>query len=243
MSDINTILQNLGLTEKESRIYLSCLEIGSGTVQEVATKSGVKRTNIYNLLGEMKKKGLLSEVKQDKKTLLIPENPGVLVKRAQNNLKNIQNSLPEIMGIFNIPGSKPKVKFFEGVEGLKRAYNDIIETGETNYGFSDYEKMFQAIDADWLWEFPSKRVTKKIFFYCIAKDGSQGKKMKSKDKEHLRQTKLTEDLRLDTEINVYGNKVSFHSFRRPYAAVIIEDRAIAESIKSIWQGWWNLLPE
>jgi HTH-type transcriptional regulator, sugar sensing transcriptional regulator len=243
MSDINTILQNLGLTEKESQIYLGLLEIGSGTVQEIATKSGVKRTNIYNLLSGMKNKGLISEVKQDNKTLLIPENPDVLVKRAQDNLKNIQTSLPEIIGIFNTPGNKPKVKFFEGKEGLKRAYQDIVDTGETNYGFSDYEKMFQAIEPDWLWQFPTKRVAKKIFFYCIAKNGPNGRAMRDKDKEHLRKTKLTKDLKLDTEINVYGNKVSFHSFRRPYAAVIIEDRAIAESIKSIWQGWWNLLPE
>jgi len=56
MTDINKILRNLGLNEKEAKIYLACLELGSATVQEVAQKSSIKRTNIYNLLGSLKKK-------------------------------------------------------------------------------------------------------------------------------------------------------------------------------------------
>jgi hypothetical protein len=55
----------------------------------------------------------------------------------------------------------------------------------------------------------------------------------------MRETKLFRELKLDTEINVFENKVAMLSFRRPYSAVIIEDRAIAMSLKSIWDGWWN----
>jgi len=39
----------------------------------------------------------------------------------------------------------------------------------------------------------------------------------------------------ETEVNIYGNKVALISFRRPYAGVIIEDRAIAQTLKSVWK--------
>lgn len=240
MSDINNILQNLGLDDKETKIYLALLELGSGTIQEVAQKSGVKRTNVYNFIGSMKDKGIVSEVVEDNKIILVPENPNVLVTRAENNYQEVKQALPELMGIFNLPGNKPKVKFYEGVEGLKKAYNEMLESGEKAiYGFSDYKKLFEAIPEDWAWNFPERRKENKITFYCIAKNDEWGRKVQAKDKEHLRETRLADSVQFDTEINIYGNKVAMMSFRRPYSAVIIEDRAIAMSMKSIWQGWWN----
>jgi len=244
MLNINLTLQNLGLNDKETSIYLALLELGSGTVQEVAKKSGVKRTNIYNFIGPLKEKGIVNEVTEDEKIILIPENPQVLVKRAENNFHEIKTALPELMGIFNTPGNRPKVRYYEGTEGLRRGWDDLLETQTKNakvYAFSDYEKMFGQFPADWLWYVPETRVKKGIFFYCVAKDGTQGKKIKAKDKKQMRETKLFKDLQLDTEINIYDNKVLLMSFRKPYTAIIIEDQAIAVSMKSIWQGWWEKL--
>ncbi len=246
MSDINKTLQNLGLDPKETKIYLALLELGSGTIQEVAKKSGVARTNIYNFIGPLKNKGVISEIKEGDKIILIPENPEVLVKRAENNYQEMKNALPELMSIFNLPGSKPKVRFYEGLEGLKKGWDDLLDTRESGgkmYAFSDYEKMFEAFSVDFPWYVPEKRAKKKIFFYGVAKDGAKGREVQAKDEEQMRETRLSRDLQLDTEINIFENKVAMLSFRRPYSAVIIEDRAIAISLKSIWQGWWDGLGE
>lgn len=240
--DLNNTLQNLGLDDKEAKIYLALLELGSGTIQEVAQKSGVKRTNIYNFIGPLKEKGIISEVIEDDKIMLVPENPYVLVKRAEKNYGEIKTALPELMGIFNLPGTKPKVRFYEGIEGLKRGWYDLLNTRENGgvmYGFSDYEKMLEAFPNDFPWFVPEMRAKKKIYLYGIAKDGPKGREVQAKDKEHFRETKLFKDLQLDTEINVLENKVAMLSFRRPYSAVIIEDRAIAMSMKSIFRGWWG----
>ena len=101
--------------------------------------------------------------------------------------------------------------------------------------------MLETLTEDWWWKFPPRRVANKIFFYSIAKDGPRGREILSRDKNDMRETRLVKNIQLETEINIYGNKVMMVSFRRPYAAVIIEDRAIAMSMKSIWQGWWNMM--
>jgi len=160
-------------------------------------------------------------------------------------MSDIRQAMPQIMGIFNLPGSKPKVRFYEGKEGLKKGWHDLFDiktAGGKMYGFSDYEKMLEAFPTDFPWFVPKLRASKKIFLYGVAKDGPKGREVKSKDKEQLRETRLVKNLQLDTEINILENKVAMLSFRRPYSAVIIEDRAIAMSMKSLWQGWWNSLP-
>ena len=238
--NLTQTLQSLGIDDKQAAVYLAALELGTATVGEVAKKAGVKRTSVYNFLAEMKTAGLISEIKKGRTSLITPSDPQTLIARAQDNLKNIKSALPELLGLFNLPAHKPKVRFYEGVDGIKTAYQDILDTAQTIYGFSDYEKMFALMPADYLWSFPVERVNKKIKFHCIAQEGPMGRMVKKKDREQLRETRLVKT-DFETEINIYGNKVAMMSFRRPGAAVIIEDAAIAKTLKSVWRAWWENL--
>jgi len=231
-------LEQLGIDDKQAKVYLAALELGSATVQELAEKSGIKRTSIYNFLEEMKQLGLLTEIEEGRHSLLIAEDPNVLLQRANQQVQNITKLLPNLMGVFNLPGNKPKVRYYKGIEGIKNAWIDIIATKETIYSFSDYEKMFKAMPDEWAWNIPEQRVENKIFFYCVAKDGPWGRKVKKKDKQQMRETRLIKNINFETEVNIYGNKVMMLSFRRPYAAVIIEDRAIALTMKTVWELVW-----
>ena len=237
-----TTLQNLGIQEKQAKVYLACLELGSATIQELAQKSKVKRTSIYNFLEEIKDLGLVTEVKEGKKFLLAAESPETVVKRAQQRVDEVKKSLPEILSIFNRPAKKPKVRFYQGLDGLKQVYSDYAVPNQPIYGFTDYEKMFEALPEDFLWQAgPEARVKNNCFFHCIAKDGKMGRMVQTKDKEHLRETRLVPNIDFETEINIYSNKVSLISFRKPYAAVIIEDEAIAKTLKSVWNLVWQKL--
>jgi len=235
-----TTLQNLGIQEKQAKVYLACLELGSATIQELAQKSKVKRTSIYNFLEEIKDLGLVTEVKEGKKLLLAAESPETVVKRAQQRVDEVKKSLPEILSIFNRSAKKPKVRFYQGLDGLKQVYSDYAVPNQPIYGFTDYEKMFEALPEDFLWQAgPEARKKNNCFFYCIAKDGKMGRMIQTKDKAQLRETRLVPNIDFETEINIYSNKVSLISFRKPYAAVIIEDEAIAKTLKSIWNLVWG----
>jgi len=123
MSSINTSLTELGLNEKEINVYLACLELGTASVAEIAKKSGVKRTSIYNFLEDLKNKGLISEIKKNRKTLLLPEDPHALIlnrqnqiKKTEEQIKSLGNLIPSLMAIYNAPGSKAKITYL----GLSR---------------------------------------------------------------------------------------------------------------------------
>lgn len=236
---LTTILQNLGLNEKEAKVYLACLELGSATVREVSDKAGVKRTSVYNFLEDMKARGFITEVKHGKRILLTAEDPHNLLKIADEQKKQFEEMLPEFLSIYNLPGNKPAVRFYQGVDGLKRIYEDTLKQGETIYEVSDYERMFETVEPEWMWTYPKSRAEKGIRAYSIAKEGAQAQKVRANDSKQLRETRFVKDVNFETEINIYGDKVALLSFRRPYAGVIIEDRAIAQTLKSMWKIVWN----
>ena len=242
MKEINNILRQLGLNNKEAKIYLALLELGTGTVQQIATKAKVTRTNIYDHIGNMKDLGLVSEIKYDKKTLLIPENPQILKQRAEENMKLISEAMPSLMGIFNAPGTKPKIKSYSGKQGLLQAYDTILlDQPAKVYTIIDVENMMKALPDKYMWDWADKRAALNIFFYAIINDSPQGRVAKKRDKEQKRQTKLVKNVKFSTEMHIYNNKVLMLSFKRPYIATVIEDMAIANTMKAMWQGWWNSL--
>lgn len=242
MDSTLSALAAMGLNEKEARVYLACLELGSATIQEIARKSGVKRTSIYNFLEDLKHKGLVSEITRKHRTYLMAEDPQTLLAHAEENRKKaerekkmLEDVLPQLMGIFNVPARKPKVRFYEGIEGIKKVYEDTLTTRGPILAFSDYEKMFDAMTFEYMVGYAERRAAKGIRFRSLAPHSTWDGKVTSLDEAHLREQKFVTQGGFDTEINIYGNKVALISFRRPYAAVIIEDSAIATTLRTIWK--------
>ena len=54
------ILTSLGLTDKEVKIYLASLQLGSSLVQKIANFAKLNRTSAYDLLKSLEQKGFIS---------------------------------------------------------------------------------------------------------------------------------------------------------------------------------------
>jgi sugar-specific transcriptional regulator TrmB len=55
-------LKQIGLKEKEIKVYLIVLEKGSLSAQAIAAEAGIKRTTVYLVLERLKKIGLAGEI-------------------------------------------------------------------------------------------------------------------------------------------------------------------------------------
>ena len=55
-------LQEQGLSEKEAKVYVACLELGDTTAGDVSFKSKLPRTLVYDLLSKLIEKGLIAYV-------------------------------------------------------------------------------------------------------------------------------------------------------------------------------------
>jgi len=60
--DLVVVLSSVGFTNKEAQVYIALLSLGAGTVQQIATLSGLKRPIIYVLLEGLIQRGYVSEI-------------------------------------------------------------------------------------------------------------------------------------------------------------------------------------
>ncbi len=237
-------LENLGLNPKEAKVYLALLELGEANIQSISKKSSVKRTTVYDVIDSLKEKGLVGSSVHGKKTFYFAEEPQSIINKIKEKERMAKEIMPELLSIANLLEKKPKIKFFEGEEGIKEVYLDTL-----NYPHSELvawvtKEATDSFTSEFLHNhYLPQRIKKKIWVRAIASDDKAMQKYKKEDKKFLRQTKLVSNKKypFTVEINLYGdNKIAIMSFKEKIG-LIIESQKIYTTLKSIFELQWDSL--
>jgi predicted transcriptional regulator len=130
-------LKKLNLTEKEARVYLALLELGPSTPYKIAKRSRLKRPTAYVIAEELVEKGLIVQMTGEKKRMYIARSPESYIEDVEGRVQEAKKILPELLALQRKKSDKPNILYFEGVDGLKQAYEYKIKDfkGEEIVGF------------------------------------------------------------------------------------------------------------
>jgi sugar-specific transcriptional regulator TrmB len=233
------LLKQSGLSEKEAKIYLSGIEIGAASIQDLAEQANIKRPTAYEIVETLEKKGLFSVVLEGKKRKFLAEQPERVLALFKIREQAFVKSLPELNLLFQTGGNKPKVKFYEGTEGLEAMYLDTLESKQTILVYGNITEMWGAISRDFKKEYIKARVKKNLWSKCIVPNTPETMEYSKKDKEECRQMIFVpkENFSFQNEIDIYNDKVAIFSFPEKIG-VIIESKKIAETQKMIFNLAW-----
>ena len=137
MPEINEkILEKIGLSRNETKVYLSLLKLGSASVSEIALKANIHRVNIYDSLKRLEEKGLVSSVTKDEKSYFEAASPKEIeniIAKKQEELKDANNIIPELMAVYHEEKNKQAVHHYFGQKGIQTIYNHMIEISKECY--------------------------------------------------------------------------------------------------------------
>jgi sugar-specific transcriptional regulator TrmB len=247
------ILEQLGFTRLQAKIYLSCLELGAQPASVIAKKAGLKRGHTYNLLSQMKDGGYIQEFIKDGVRNFISCSPTTLLSILSNRAQEIEvrkeklmQAMPILNAIRNPLIIQPKVRFYQGIDGIKEVYDDTIrEDVGTIYAICDWDYLFPPSKSkelhDWMWNYAERRSKKRIIFRAIANKSTESDVAFRRGQK--RKIKMLRGVYLPVEMMVYGSKVAFMSSKEDMVGVIIEDAAIADTLRNLHKAIWPFLPD
>ncbi len=239
-------LIKFGLSYREAKIYLSLLESGSSIVSDIAKKAATNRSTTYVLLESLANRGLVSISEQNKIKWYTPSPPERLVQYLEDSvqkytsLMGIAHSLlPELKSMYVGVGPKPKVQFFEGLEGIKTAYEDTLTSKETILAYASIENMHSALK-NYFPEYYKRRTKKNIKIRAIFPDTPEARERTKFNAEETREAYLvpSEKYGFSPEINIYDNKVVFMSLVEKFS-LIIESKELADALKKAFELSWQ----
>jgi len=246
--DIKSSLQQLGLRERQISIYLALLQMGEAMVQDLSAKTKIKRTTVYSILDTLVQKGLATFIDKGFHRFYYAENPKkvlVYFKDQKENLVNQEKKfseiLPELAGLYNVNATKPKIRFYEGVEGLKQIYEEtlLLKSNEEMLAYGQAELIHKILGDEWVENYLVRRHKARIFQRAIVEDSELGREHQKNDKEENRETILVpkEIFPFVNEINIFANKLSIVSFKEQMG-VIIESADVAKTQRAIFELAW-----
>ncbi len=233
------ILISLGLTDKESKVYLAATESGTSPVSQIAQKAGINRVTTYDILEKLKQRGLISHFTKKQIKYFVATKPETLLEEFEKRTNSLRVALPKLKRLTG-ETAHPRVRYFEGIEGIKAIYADTLssKTEILNYSNSlEIRKNWPSYDT----EYVEKRAKKQIFLKGICQNDEYGKKVHELDKKNFREMRILDPSQFDftNEINIYDDKVAIISFKDELIGMIIESAEIANSQRTIFDMCWK----
>ncbi|MBU1178221.1 hypothetical protein KJ903_03290 [Patescibacteria group bacterium] len=246
MDSVERSLQQSGLSDKEAKVYVASLELGSALASEIAKKSGIKRATVYVVLDELIKKGLVGTTKKDKKLTFVPESPGKLLvgiedrkRHLEETEANVKTVLPELKSLFERSGKVPRIRFYAGLEGIRQIIQEALEVGE-DYCHIVPTKTYSQTMLNFAEGYVKRKATAGIHTRVILDKIPWSLEHVKHDQEENRESRfIPAEYDITTGVRIYGNRVALISYQNEIG-VVIEDAEIAKMMQMFFEVLWNV---
>jgi len=232
-------LSNLGLSEKEAKVYLAALELGKSPVQKIAQKAGVNRATTYVIIEGMMKKGLMSSYTEDKKQFFFAEAPEklkILFKDQELALKRkeeyLEKMLPELKALNIEKEGRPTVRYFEGKEGLRAMAYELgsMQPGEVMKMMYSRDLLIKIFSKEELSQMVKTRLNQKAKAEVIVNDELHEIET---DAEHFRLS--SKEYPITADIAFFKDKVRIATLKEPLFGLIIENKDVSSTLKVLFE--------
>lgn len=235
---LDEALKQFGLTEKEAKIYLALLELGVASVQKIAQKAQIARPTAYDVLESLRNQSLVSVFEKGQKKQYSPTDPAIILDKTRQKNKNLEEIFPQLKALYNLPTEKPKVRFYEGIEGIRVILDEVLKEGRELCSIGSAEDIFGNLD--FFPAFVKKRVELGIQTKVILRDSKKAHERQKLGPKELREVKIIPaDYQFHALMMIFGNKVVMISLTKNYLALLIESQELAAMQKELFRLNWE----
>ena len=240
------LLKNIGLTENETKVYLSLLKIGLSTTSRIVEDSQISSGKIYETLNKLHKKGLVAVTEMNGIKHFQITSPKALLTYIDEQKKELEEKeiqLEKILpGLIELQLSYPKKTSVNLIVGERSIRPLVIDL------FSNAKQIICAMGLR-----GSKNPKHNNFWWHITSSIAERKKKKSyylfseNKTEYFKKHKKLKSVKIKynegitpTAIDIIDHHVLIFSYKEEMTCIHIIDEDIAESFRSFFMTLWKI---
>ncbi len=237
----SSVLEDLGLTNAEIKVYIALLETGESSAGKILEKSGLQNSVVHRALHSLIEKGLISFILSGKRRIYQATNPENFYQFIDDKRKRFEQILPELRKKQEISKKKAAAKIFQGKRGIQELYHTLLNSGGKEYNtYGGGARVTHNIMGEHWWKnLHQKRIEKKIscrqvFDETIRTFGEEiNKKPLSKIKY------LSKEFEQLQETIIIGDHVGIAIFSENSYGVLIVDELVADGYRKQFEMLWK----
>lgn len=243
-----TLLQDLGLSPNEAKIYSALLTYGGSGVSTISLRAKVHRRNAYDATQRLLEKGLVAEVYGKGEIIFEPVDPGKLMELIREKELRLANALPRFHSAFHSKRAPELAYIYKGVEGVKNYMREALHEGEDMYILGAEGAWFDPRIATYTTRFLEDAKKKGIKLHIIFDHDARSIPLPEAALTHAHKF-LPEKYDTNSTMDVFGDYVVTYTGTAPgklldnVTIFVMHSPLLAKSYRTWWQCLWDLLPK
>ena len=234
--EIKAVLERVGLSHNETKVYVTLLRLGSAMAGKIAKEAMMDRTSCYDSLKRLLKKGLISYALEANRRLFKIEHPQRLLQNLKEKEEEIERIMPQLLSIYKKEKEKYNVTLYKGYKGLKAVFEDILEEAKNKENcVIDSSGVFVKRMPYYALHFIKGLEKNKIKVRHIVRIGKEIHPSKTTEVRYFSK-KLKETL---VTTNIYDNKIAIILWTEEPEAIVIDNREAAEAYRDYFEILWK----
>lgn len=242
-TDIVDGLTKLGLTKKESAVYLSLLQQGEVRSSKIISDTGLHSQFVYQALAGLEEKGLAQHTIMRGRKKFSAKAPTVLqalVEQKKKIADNIQEKLKHMV----IPPGLHQFEIFQGNDSFISNEFDLLEKAQEGASLlviGGTGDAFAKTLGTQLNEYEYIRIKKNIRVRYIGSEGQRINLTNDSETRKLFEFRLLPGLFTgEVNTNILPDSVGFNIFGEPTTNFTVSNTMIAESYRQFFETLWKL---
>src|SRR3989338_7293495 len=242
------LLEKLGLTRGEIKVYLALNKIGEATVGPIGKESGVSKSKIYDILEKLMGKGLVGFIHKGGTKYFVANDPHMImdyVERKEQELAKtkiqVREILPQLLLQRSMIENKAVAEIYQGWQGMKAIRDELMsiyKPGETFLTVGCPKSANDILEGYFL-EFHRQRLKRNVGMRIIynadaRKYGNIRSKIKNTQVRYLPQQFPSPHW-----IDIFPKTVMFVLISKVPITIVIRDENMAESFRGSFEMMWK----
>lgn len=234
-----SILEDLGLTQAEIKVYVALLEIGSSTAGPILEKSLLQNSVLHRALHTLIEKGLINYVLEGKRKIYQATDPEQFYDFIDDKKLRFTRLLPELKAKQQLARTKEAATVYKGIRGIREVYYHMINLEAEEYlTFGGGKPCAERMGAQWWLSMHTKRVanglpSRQVFDESVRMIGGE---ILTKPITQIRF--LSADFASFQETVIVGDYVAISVFTEEPYSFLIHDASVAEGYRKHFEVLW-----
>jgi sugar-specific transcriptional regulator TrmB len=239
--DPKKALEEFGCSEKEIKVYLALLQIGSATAHQISQQTGILRQSVYDVINGLKEKGLVLSTLENSKSVFAAQDPKYMLAILEEKKATVVSSLPAFEKLHKIDDGLITQQY-KGLQGIKMLYDEFFETSVIYTIQPDFPE--EVLKTFFFRNFMVKRLEKKITLKVIRRAIlTDFQREVVTNPKKFREVRLCKELdSFSNHVVLYGKSLAFIDYDT-LVAVKITHPGFIQSQKIIFDLLWKMSKE
>ncbi|MBN1544578.1 hypothetical protein JW898_03900 [Candidatus Woesearchaeota archaeon] len=231
------VLEEMGLTSSEAKIYLVLLEQGASLAGSISRNTGIHRRSVYDSIERLIQKGLVSYIKSNNRKYFEAVSPERLIEILRKREEDVKAILPELKALQQMTEGKNETLFFRGKAALKSAFDDQLDKAREVCIWGATTKAVEILDF-YFPHFDRQRVKKRIKVRIIFNESERIHPYISKIP--LAEVRFVPDsITSNTAVNIYDRNICIVAWRPDPVGILIREDNIADGFRNYFEFMWR----